>query len=135
MSGGTVYISSSQAGADSAVDYDGSAAITGGTIIGVGQSSMAQNFGDDSTQGSIVLTVDAQTSPISLLDQDGNELAAWTPAKSYNSILISCPALQVGSTYTVVTGSEETEVTLDSLISGGNTGHMGGGMGGRGQRR
>lgn len=34
---------------DSALDYDGAATVTGGTIVAAGYSGMAQNFGSDST--------------------------------------------------------------------------------------
>ena len=45
----------SDGSADAALDYDGTATITAGTVIAVGNSGMAQNFGTDSTQGSILV--------------------------------------------------------------------------------
>ena len=135
MSGGTVFVSGSQQGADSPLDYDGSATITGGTLIGTGMSAMMQNFGDASTQGSILLTVNNQEagSTISVSDSSGNTIASWTAPKSYNSVIISSPQLTAGNTYTITTGSDTTQITLDSLIYGNSNGRPGGGMGGRGQ--
>lgn len=78
---------------------------------------MAQNFGDDSTQGSMLINLDSnQTGEIVLKDSDGNEVASYTPGREYNFVVISCADLKEGETYTLVTGSTSTEVTLDSLV-------------------
>lgn len=135
VSGGTVLVSGSEQSADSALDCDGTTSITGGTVVGLGMSGMAQNFGDTSSQGSILVSVDSQSagSTVSITDQNGAILATWEAPKSFNSVLISCLDLAVGSTYTVTAGTAQTEVTLDSLIYGGGSMQPGqmGGMGGR----
>lgn len=56
VSGGETYVSGPMSDGNSALDHDGSATVTGGTVIAAGYSGMAQNFGTDSTQGSILLT-------------------------------------------------------------------------------
>ena len=104
--------------------------ITGGTVIAAGYSGMTQNFGTDSTQGSILLTSrSTSTETIRVTDASGSVLAEFTPAKAYNCVIVSTPALKQGGTYTVTMGGESTDVTLDSLIYG--SGGMGGGMGGQ----
>ena len=133
ISGGTVYISGPTSDGDSALDCDGSAVITGGTVIAAGSSGMAQNFGDGSTQGSILLTfANRSEGAVRILDADGTVLAEWTPKKAYSCVIISCPELKLGETYTVLAGGEEQTVTLDALIygSGFAMGGMGGGPGG-----
>ena len=125
VSGGEIYVSGPTSDGDSALDYDGAATITGGTVIAAGYSGMAQNFGTDSTQGSILLTCQStSTEAIRVTDASGSVLAEFTPAKAYNCVIVSTPALKQGSTYTVTMGGESTDVTLDSLIygSGGNMG-------------
>ena len=115
---------------DSAIDYDGAATITGGTVVAAGYSGMAQNFSADSTQGSILLTCQsASTETIRVTDASGNVLVEFTPAKAYTCVVVSTPALTQGSTYTVTMGGQNTDVTLESLIYG--TGGMSGGMGGQ----
>ena len=54
VTGGQIYVYSDGM-ADAALDYDGTATITAGTVIAVGNSGMAQNFGTNSTQGSILV--------------------------------------------------------------------------------
>ena len=104
---------------------------------------MAMNFGDSSTQGSILVSVaDCQAGDeVWLTDSQGNVLLSYTAESSFNSVVISCPQLKLGETYTVTAGGNTTRITLDSLIYGsgfggfGGPGGMGGfnGPGGRGQ--
>lgn len=119
VSGGTIYVSGPTNDGDSALDYDGTAAITGGTIVAAGYSGMAQNFGSSSTQGSILLTASSVTGgTITLTDADGNVLVEYTPEKNYNCVVVSCPELTEGGAYTLSLGGETQTVTLTSLIYG-----------------
>ena len=130
VSGGEIYVSGPTSDGDSAIDYDGTATVTGGTVVAAGYSGMAQNFGADSTQGSILLTSrSTSTETIRVTDASGSVLAEFAPAKAYNCVIVSTPALKQGGTYTVAMGGESTDVTLESLIYG--SGGMGGGMGGQ----
>lgn len=132
VSGGEIYVSGPMSDGDSALDYDSTATVTGGTVVAAGYSGMAQNFGSDSTQGSILLTCQsASTETIRVTDASGNVLAEFAPAKAYNCVVVSIPALTQGSTCTVTMGGQSTNVTLESLIygSGGMGGQPGGNMG------
>ena len=133
VSGGTIYVSGPTNDGDSALDYDGAAAITGGSIVAAGYSGMAQNFGSSSTQGSILLTASSVTDgTITLTDADGNVLVEYTPEKNYNCVVVSCPELTEGGAYTLSLGGETQTVTLTSLIYGSSGfGGMGGFGGGR----
>lgn len=124
VSGGEIYVSGPTSDGDSALDYDGSATVTGGTVVAAGYSGMAQNFGTDSTQGSILLTCrSTSTETIRVTDASGNVLAEFAPAKAYTCVVVSTPALTQGGTYTITMGGESTDVTLESLIYG--SGSMG----------
>lgn len=91
---------------------------------------MAQNFGDSSTQGSIMLTYQSFASgKISAADSSGNVLAEYTPSKNYSCVVVSCPGLTKGGTYTVTACGQSQSVTLESIIYG--SGSMGGGQGGQ----
>ena len=135
VSGGELYVSGPENDGNSALDYDGSASISGGIVATTGYSGMAQNFGSDSTQGSIMVTFDtalteASEMEITLTDESGKTLLTYTPAKSYNCVVLSCPELAIGNTYTVSAGEQSVEVTMDSLIYGETKGMGGpGGMG------
>lgn len=130
MSGGEVYVLGPNGTGNGMLDYDSEATISGGTFVAVGSSGMAQNFGDSSTQGSILVSVGQQEagSIVKLIDENKKELLSWTAEKSFECILISCPDIQKGSTYTVSAGDSQTEVTMESLLYGaGNEGGKGAG--------
>ncbi|MCM1261515.1 MAG: carbohydrate-binding domain-containing protein [Butyrivibrio sp.] len=134
VTGGEVYVAGSSGGQDGALDYGIDASISGGIVVAAGQSNMAQNFGSNSTQGSILVNTNTQNvagSDIVLLDKDGNTLVEWTMGKSYNSVVVSCKEIADKESYTLMTGDTKTEVTMDGLIYGGGFGTPGG-MGGRG---
>lgn len=135
VTGGTIYVSGPESDGDGALDYDGTGQITGGTLVAVGRSGMAMNFGDTSTQGSILISTanSAAGTEVVLKDADGNGMVSYTAESSFNSVVVSCPGLEQGGTYTVTAGDEAYEVTLESLIYGSGFsmgGGFGGGMGG-----
>lgn len=116
ISGGTIDITASDNG-NGALDYNGTATITGGTLVAAGMSGMEQNFGSDSTQGSLMMNLtDNQSRKITLEDADGNTLVSYTPMREYNSVVISCAELSDGSTYTIHTGENSREVTMEGLV-------------------
>ena len=126
VSGGELYVSGPVNDGNGAFDYNGQATITGGIVVALGSSGMAQNFGNNSTQGSIMLTYASYTKDsISLKDESGNILVEYSPVKEYNCVVISSPDITVGNTYTVEACGETNTVAMDSLIYG-NSGGMGG---------
>ena len=138
VTGGETYVSGPTDNGNGALDYAGDATISGGIFVAAGSSGMAQNFGDSSTQGVIMVAVDSGTagSFITLSDSGGREMVSWQADKAYTSVIISCPDITEGAAYTLTTGAVSTQVTMESLIYevGGMNGGMGihGGLNGRG---
>lgn len=130
ITGGETYVSGPTNDGNSALDYNGTGTVTGGIFIAAGSSGMAENFGDSSTQGVMMVTVNSQAagSAVSLSDSSGNELVSWTPEKEYTSVIISCPEIATGQEYTLTTGSDTTQITMDSIVYGSGSG-MGGNPG------
>lgn len=127
ISGGEVYVAGPTNSGNGAIDYERYGTISGGIVIAAGASGMAQNFGNDSTQGSILLNVGNQSAgTIRITDQSGNVLASYEAAKSYSSVVISCGELRVGETYTITAGTYSESITLDSLIYSNGNGVGGG---------
>ncbi|TCO70391.1 carbohydrate-binding domain-containing protein [Marinisporobacter balticus] len=126
VTGGETYVSGPTNNGNGAIDYNGTADISGGIFIAVGSSGMAQNFGNESTQGSILVnTQSMQNGAITLKDSSGKELVNYTPEKEYNCVVISSPDIKKGETYTIVMGSDSQTIEMTNLIYG-----SGGGMGG-----
>lgn len=134
ISGGEVYVSGPENSANGAIDYERNGQITGGIVVAAGSSGMAMNFGNASTQGSILITTAncPAGTVIAVQDSEGKELLSYTAECTFNSIVVSSPELVLGGTYVVTAGEESTEVTLsDSLIYGSGFGMGGFGNGGR----
>lgn len=130
VTAGEIFVSGSTNGADASIDYNGEAKITGGTVIAVGSSSMAENFGNTSTQGAIMVTLDSTEkadTTVTLKDSSGKELLKGSAAKSYNCVIISSPDIKKGSKYTVTAGTSTKEVEMTDIVYGsGSTQGMGG---------
>lgn len=131
VSGGETYVSGPSNSGNGALDYGGDAQINGGVFVAVGESGMAQNFGTSSTQGVMMVNLSSNESnaEIVLKDSSGKALASYTPQKAYNSVVVSCPEIKKGESYTLVAGSQSTEVKMTSLVYS-STGEMGGGFSG-----
>ena len=124
VSGGETYVSGPTGDGTGALDYETDAVITGGILVAAGSSGMAVNFGNNSTQGSVLVNMDRQEAgtDIVLTDASGTELINWQDSKKYTSVVISCPGIAQGESYTLKAGTSKTTVTMDSLIYGtGNT--------------
>ena len=138
VSGGETYVSGPTDSANSSLDTAGEAIIDGGIFVAAGSSGMAENFSTSSTQGVMMVTVNSGSagSTISLSDSSGNELVSWQADKAYSSVIISCPQITQGSSYTLTADSTTTQVTMSSLVysSGGMGGDMRGNNGMSGNR-
>ncbi len=137
VKGGTLLVHGPANSGNGALDYDGEASITGGTVIALGASGMAQNFGQGSEQCCIMVNLQkmqAAGSVVELKDASGSVLLSCTAEKSYNSAVLSCGDIRVGETYTVCMGDESTQVEMTETIYGNGMGPGGHGMGGFGDR-
>lgn len=133
VTGGEIYISGPESNADGAIDYEGTAQITGGKLMALGSSGMAMNFGESSTQGAALInTVSCKAgTEVRLEDEKGNVLISYTAESSFDSLVVSCPEMVQGGSYLLYVGNEEYTFTLEDLIYGQGFGGFGGGMGPR----
>ena len=137
ITGGTAYVSGPTNSGNGALDFGIGGTITGGTVIAAGAAGMAENFGSDSTQGSILYTFDSTLSggtEVKLTDENGNVLASYIPEKNFQCVVISTPDVASGKTYTLTAGGNSYTIEMTSLIygSGNGMGGFGGGHGGFG---
>lgn len=141
MSGGTLYVDGPTNAGNGALDFGSGFTVTGGTLVAVGSSGMAERPADSSTQTTIQVETGSQSGGAELVvkDSSGNTVLTYTPAKAYSNVIVSSPDLKQGETYTVYCGGTEVAtVTTTSTVTsqGGNTmggmqGGMQGGMGGQ----
>ena len=128
VSGGEVYVSGPTSDGDSAIDYgDGSTAtITGGTVVALGSTGMAEGFGNSSTQGSMLISASGNAGDtVTLSDSSGKVLCSYVAQKSFACVLVSAPGVEQGKTYTLKVGSNSIDVTLDGITYSNVSGSIG----------
>lgn len=132
ITGGVTYISGPSDSGNGALDYGEGCTgeISGGVLLAVGASGMAENMSSSSTQCTFMQNLDETASggdTITITDASDNVLASYTPVRSYQNIIFSCPKLQVEETYTVTAGSQRVAVEQSDTVVGESSGM--GGMG------
>ena len=138
---GLVYISLVGDGGNCALDYGsengGACRINGGTVVACGSSTMLETMSENSAQPSILYagTTQAAGTEITLQTADGETLLTYAAPNSFSAVLVSCPEMTTGSTYTLTLGTTSQEITLTQVattygVSGGMEGDRGGNMGG-----
>ncbi len=128
VTGGTIHISFLDNGENVAMDYGeengGVARIDGGVVVACGSHAMAQSFGKRSTQCSILYNIKDSIpgeTTVSLEDNKGNVLVKHKVPYAFSSMIISCPAMVLSRTYSVVIGEWAEKVTLrETSASFGN---------------
>lgn len=128
VSGGEVYVNGPTSDGDSAIDYgDGSTAtITGGTVVALGSTGMAEGFGNSSTQGSMLISASGNAGDtVTLSDSLGKVLCSYVAQKSFACVLVSAPGVEQGKSYTLKVGSNSIDVTLDGITYSNVSGSIG----------
>lgn len=131
VEGGDITINGPSNGGNGAIDIGtengGAGVIAGGTLIALGTSSMAENFGSTSTQCAFLVTMNSfgAGETITITDSQGNVLYTGVTVKSANSVVFSSADLTVGETYTVTIGSTSATVTQSSTVVGNSNGFGG----------
>ncbi len=130
MTGGIVYVDGPTNSGNGALDYNGSFNISGGTLVAVGASGMAQNVSSNSTQNSVIINLDSITT--GKLELNG---IVYEPKKQYQSIVISSPKLELNKEYELKIDDKVNQtITLTNTVTSIGNGGMNGGMTGRGMR-
>ena len=151
VSGGVTLVSGSRNSMNAAFDYDGEATVTGGVLIAVGGSGMAQSFTAAENQGCMLFKLTGGTAGhnMAIVNEEGRVVASYTPVNGYSAVVATAPGIQVGSTYTVVMdavidgadangfamdaaytdGSALGSLEMTTALQGGSGHSMGGGRG------
>ena len=156
INGGTVISAASQ-GADAGLDSDKGSYVNGGTVVSLGASMDWATADSEATQAVMnlqfqqaqngsdaIIITDLSGKVVFAYDPDKDEVLATDP-RAYSGAVISCPGLQVGSSYRLYVGGEvsgtETAGVYDAATVTGFTGaaqqvYSGNGdMGGMGGQR
>jgi hypothetical protein len=121
MTSGYLIVNGPVSNADGALDF-GTFKITGGFLLAVGSSGMAQAPGATSTQESVLLSLGSSVQAGTLFNiqsSDGNELFSFASTKQYSSMAFSSPELTGGATYNVYVEGSSTGTATDGLYLDG----------------
>lgn len=122
ISGGTVMVYGPTDNGNGPIDSgDGNYSVTvsGGTLLAVGSSGMAESA---ENAGQAVLAASWRSGGISagetigIVDGDGKVLAAFELPKAISSIVFSSADLTAGETYSIVGGGPTTGTVVDGVI-------------------
>lgn len=130
ISGGNILIESVTAADNSALDCEAGAVITGGTAVAVGPNLMAQGFGTGSTQASIMLIAQSTSGSggtLSLTDSTGTEVYSCELSLYGQVIVVSTPDMIEGETYTVHIDGETIGTATAAMEHAGTMGQIQGG--------
>lgn len=138
ISGGQLYVAGSANSADAALDADGGILVDGGYVFAVGALGMVETPASNSAQCCVSFATSqsiASGTTLYLCDSDGNIIMYFTTPRSCQSVILSCPELQVGKTFSIYGGDtlltsftvSSTLTTIGSYSSAANPGGIPGG--------
>lgn len=130
FNGGTVAVDGPTNNGNGALDGGAGITQTGGTVVAVGASGMAETLGSNSSiyNASIYFTsaLTAGTK-VEIKDSAGETIISHTSAKAFNHMSVGTPSFQNGETYTIyVNGSSYTTFKISSITTtvGSGTGNF-----------
>jgi hypothetical protein len=122
MTAGTVIINGPTNDGNGPLDYLGTFNISGGYLVAVGSSGMAEAPSTASTQYSIMYnfaSAQAAGTMVHFETESGQDVLSFLPTKQYQSVLLSSPELENGSTYVVYSGGSSSGTASDGQYTGG----------------
>jgi hypothetical protein len=123
MTDGVVLISGPTENMNGALDYSGQFNISGGFLVAAGSAGMAEAPSASSAQNSLLVGFNGTARAGVLFHietADGEQVLTYAPAKEYQTIVISSPMLEVGSTYELYLGGSYAGEASDGLYEGGS---------------
>ncbi len=121
MTGGLVIVNGPTANDNGALDHSGFV-MTGGFLLAVGSSGMAQAPDTSSTQYAVIMNLSSAQPANALIhieSTEGQPILTFAPSKAYQSVVLSSSKLQNGTTYIVYCGGRSTGTALDGLYTDG----------------
>lgn len=132
INGGDITVNGSSNGGNSAIDYGsesgGECTVSGGNVVAIGCSDMAETFDSaGSKQCSLLYVFEADVSSgteIKVMDENNKTLMSYTVVKNCDSLVFSSPELELNKTYTVTAGEQSgvinvTENAVSNKTAGG----------------
>ncbi|MBN1401895.1 MAG: carbohydrate-binding domain-containing protein [Anaerolineae bacterium] len=123
MSGGILIVHGPTSNMNGALDYDGRFTMSGGFLVAAGSSGMAQAPDASSSQRAVLVNLPSALSAGTLFhiaSDQGEDILTFEPLRSFQSVALSSPELDNGTSYVVFSGGSSTGALADGLYSGGS---------------
>jgi hypothetical protein len=127
VTGGTIVVNGPTENMNAALDVNGEFLVSNATLVAAGSIGMAETPNAGSDQATLHLQFNASQPAgtiIRIQAADGTVIATFQAAKAFQSLVVSTPAIEPGVTYEVLTGGTITGESIGGLYSDG--GYSGG---------
>ena len=134
ISGGEVIVEGPTTNENTALDFESSMTITGGTVYAFGSSGMLETPSSASNGCCIVTTFSTVNGndSFTLKDSSGKIIMSYTPSKSYSAVILYSQDIKNNTEYTINAGSNSVSITTNEGVTSNaaNGGFRQGGKGG-----
>ncbi len=123
MTGGVVIINGPTDNMNGSLDYTGYFNISGGLLVAVGSAGMAEAPSQSSTQPSVLYAFDSMLPAGTLVhieSQSGEDILTFSPAKAFQTVVVSSRQLVNGETYSIYTGGDVSGTQVNGHLSDGS---------------
>lgn len=120
LNGGVVIVNGPTTNGNGSLDVNGVLEINGGFLVAVGSAGMAQSPSSASTQYSVLMVLPEMLQAGSIVhieSESGEAVLTFTPTKAYQTVVISSPELEHGSNYIVYAGGQASGTLADGLYT------------------
>ena len=124
MSDGYVIVDGPSNNGNGAFDYDSACNVTGGFLLAVGASGMAQ-MPSQATINCVMIGIGSTVSKgtiVNISDSNGNNILTFEGAKSYDNMVLCTSELKMGEKYIVSVGGSVTDTAKDGIYNGAYSG-------------
>ena len=124
VNGGLIIVDGPENAGNGALDFDGSFCMNAGYLLAVGYSGMAQ-MPTESKVNSVMIGLESTMNAgdvFSVQNSEGESVITFSPAKSYNNIVLCTAMLELDKEYTISIGGNVEGNIIDGVCSGAYTG-------------
>lgn len=120
FNGGYVVVDGPTNNGNGALDAGINISISGGTVIAVGASGMAETLGNNSTVNNASIyfaSAEPAKTIVTIKDSSDNIVIEYTSAKAFNHMSVGTKAFKTGETYTIYVNNEKYQTFTISSIT------------------
>jgi len=118
VTGGTIVVNGPLSNGNGAIDVNGEFLISDAVLVAAGSLGMAETPDASSAQGTLHLAFDSMVAAgtvVRVQAPDGTNVATFVASKPFQSLVVSTPGIEAGVAYEVLTGGSVDGASLGGL--------------------